>query len=138
MTRRQPVWSDRLTLPLASGIPDRWRPAALRSIRLVHSAAFFAIAACIVVFDWDGIHGRPGRRAALAASVAVAESLAYVSNNQVCPLTPLAEELGASSGTVTDLYLPRAASDRVPLVGGSALLIGVALHALAIRERRSR
>jgi hypothetical protein len=137
LSKRKPVWSDRLTLPLASRIPRRRRPAALRAIRIVHTAAFFVIAACIAVFVWDGIRKRPGRRASLAACIAFAESLTYVSNNQVCPLTPLAEELGAKSGTVTDLYLPKAFSDRVPVVGGSALMIGAALHGLALRERRA-
>jgi hypothetical protein len=138
LSKRRPAWSDRLTLPLASRIPPRRRPAALRAIRIVHTAAFFLIAACIAVFDWDGIRKRPGRRAALAAAIAFAESLTYASNNQVCPLTPLAEELGAKRGTVTDLYLPRAVSERVPIVGVSALLIGATLHALAVRERRIR
>jgi glucose dehydrogenase len=110
---------------------------ALRAIRIAHTAAFFVIAGCIAVFDWEGMRRRPGRRATLAASIAVAETLIYVSNNQVCPLTPLAEELGAESGTVTDLYLPRAVSDRVPVIGGSALIIGLALNALARRERPS-
>jgi len=138
VSTRQPIWSDRLTLPLASSIPRQRRPAALRAIRAIHTAAFFAIAACIAVFDWDGLRGRPGRRAWLAAGVAIGESLTYVSNNQVCPLTPLAEELGARSGTVTDLYLPKGVSDRVPLIGGSALVVGVALHALTLRRQSAQ
>ena len=136
LSKRRPFWSDRLTLPMASRIPPGRRPAALRAIRIVHTAAFFVIAACIAVVDWEGIRKRPGRRAALAAGIALAESLAYASNNQVCPLAPLAEEVGAESGTVTDLYLPKVVSDRVPVIGGSALLIGAMLHALAVRERR--
>ena len=125
-------------MPLASRIPPGRRPAVLRAIRIIHTAAFFVIAACIALFDWEGIRKRPGRRAALAAAIAFAESVTYASNNQVCPLTPLAEELGAQSGTVTDLYLPKPVSERVPVVGVSALLIGVTLHVLAVRERRSR
>ena len=59
------------------------------------------------MFTWDGIaQARPGHRAPLTAGIAFTETLVYASNNQVCPLTPLAEELGAESGTVTDLYLP--------------------------------
>ena len=39
MTRsiRQPVWSDRLTLPLATRIGDRDRLAALRAIKAIHT-----------------------------------------------------------------------------------------------------
>ena len=58
-------------------------------------------------------------------------------NNQVCPLTPLAEELGAASGTVSDLYLPKPISDRIPLLGGSTLVIGLAFHLAGWWGRRS-
>ena len=60
-----------------------------------------------------------------AASIAIAETIVYASNNQVCPLTPLAEQLGATSGSVTDIYLPAWVSERIPVFGGSVLLIGV-------------
>jgi hypothetical protein len=131
-TRRQPVWSDRLTRPLASRIAERRRPAALRAIKAIHSAAFALIAGCIVVFAWDAIRGRPGRRVTVTAGVAIGESLIYASNNQVCPLTPLAEALGAERGTVSDLYLPDAISERIPLLGGSALVVGLAIRGARI------
>jgi hypothetical protein len=134
---RQPVWSDKLTLPIAARLPRRRRPAAIRAVKAVHTAAFALIAGCIVLFTWDAIRGRSGRRAIVAATIAVTETLVYASNNQVCPLTPLAEELGAESGTVTDLYLPRPISDRIPVIGGSTLLIGVAFHLLGWWQRRS-
>ena len=49
----------------------------------------------------------------------------YVSNNQVCPLTPLAEELGAERGSVADIFLPGWLARRIPVLGGSALLVGL-------------
>ena len=134
--RRQPIWSDRLTRPIAARIPQRLRPPALVAIKAVHTAAFALIAGCIVAFTWDGIARRPGRRAQLTASIAFGEVLVYASNNQVCPLTPLAEELGAQSGTVTDLYLPGPVSRRIPLLGSAALLVGLAFHLLGWWDRR--
>ncbi|HEY7969537.1 MAG TPA: hypothetical protein VID95_06035 [Candidatus Limnocylindrales bacterium] len=95
------------------------------------------IAGCISVFTWDSIRGHGGRRSTLTAGIAIAETLIYGSNNLVCPLTPLAEELGAESGTVTDLYLPRAVSDRIPLLGSSALLVGLAFQIRWASRRRS-
>ena len=136
-TRRQPVWSDRLTLPIAARLPRGHRTAAVRAVKAVHTAAFALIAGSIVLFAWDGFRRRTGRRAAIAAAIAVSETLVYASNNQVCPLTPLAEELGAERGTVTDLYLPRQISERIPVIGGSTLLIGVAFHLLGWWEGRS-
>jgi hypothetical protein len=103
----------------------------------VHTAAFALIAGCILVFTWDAIRGRSGQRSLVAAGIAITETVIYGSNNQVCPLTPLAEELGAESGTVTDIYLPRAVSDRIPMLGGSALVLGLAFQAARWWGRRS-
>jgi hypothetical protein len=135
--RRQPVWSDRLTQPIASRLPPHRHRAAVRAVKAVHTAAFALIAGSIVLFAWDGIRGRSGRRAIAAAAIAITETVVYATNNQVCPLTPLAEELGADSGTVSDLYLPKPISDRIPLLGGSTLVIGLAFHLAGWWERRS-
>ena len=134
-SERQPVWSDALTVPLAAVIPTAHRTSALRAIKAIHTAAFVAISGAILVFTWEGMRGRRGPAAKTAASIAVAETIVYASNNQVCPLTPLAEQLGATSGSVTDIYLPAWASERIPLIGGSVLLIGLVAHAVTWRRR---
>jgi len=134
--RRQPVWSGALTTPLATRIPVARRPLAINAIKAFHSAAFFSIAGLIILFAWDGIRGRPGRRSAIAAAVAITESAVYASNNQVCPLTPLVEELGAESGTVTDIFLPEWLSRRVPPIFGTLLVIGLVLNGRIWLRRR--
>ena len=108
-----------------------------RLIKGIHTLAFAVIGGAILVFTWDGLTRRHGRRAGAAAVIGVTESIVYASNNLVCPLTPLAEELGAENGSVTDIYLPKWISDRVPLVGGSTLALGLLLHAVD-RWRRAR
>jgi hypothetical protein len=126
--RRQPVRSLALTHPLAARVPVRWQPFTISLIRVVHTAIFVSVATLIGVFAWDGLRGRPGRRAAISGAVAVGEAAIYASNNQVCPLTPLAEELGAASGEVADILLPGWLSRRVPLISGTALIIGIVLN----------
>jgi hypothetical protein len=69
--------------------------------------------------------------------VALAESAVYVSNNQVCPLSPLAEELGAENGSVTDILLPIWISRRIPLVSGTVLVLGIALNIRNWSQRRA-
>lgn len=127
-TRREPVWSGFLTTRLATRIPDERRPATLVAIKAFHSAVFFSVAALILLVAWDGVRGRPGRRTGAALGVALAETVVFASNNQVCPLTPLAEELGAASGTVTDIYLPDWLSRRIPILSGSTLVVGLVLN----------
>ncbi|MEW5992634.1 MAG: hypothetical protein AB1736_15005 [Chloroflexota bacterium] len=121
--RRRPVWSGSLTTPLARRIPDARRGVAIVAIKAFHSAAFVSIAGLILLFTWDGLRGRLSRRTAIAATVAVAESAVYASNNQVCPLTPLVEELGAESGSVTDIFLPDWLSRRIPPIFGGLVLV---------------
>jgi len=103
---RAPVWSGALTTPLATLIRPRWRPAALASIRAIHTVIFASVGAAILLVVWDGLRQRPANRTLVAGAVVLAESAIFVSNNQVCPLTPLAEQLGAERGSVADIFLP--------------------------------
>lgn len=134
--RRRPRWSGVITRPLARVVPAGWRPGVVAGIKGLHTVLFVGIGAAIVVFVWDGLRGRPGRRAATAFGIAMAESAVYVSNNQVCPFTPLAEELGAQDGAVADLFLPDWASRRIPVVSTGAVLVGIALNLRALLARR--
>lgn len=133
----EPVWSLALTRPIAARIPRRWRPAAMVAIKAIHTAAFLSIASLVALVAWDGVRQRPRRRTVVGATVGLGEAIVYLSNNQVCPLTPLAEELGARSGTVTDIFLPGWISRRVPVVSGTALVVGLLLNVRACRESRS-
>jgi hypothetical protein len=125
---RRPTRSAALTVRLSTRIPLRWHPVALAVVKTIHSAAFFSIAGSIVLFTWDGVRSRKRRRTGLAAALAFGETLVFVSNNQVCPLTPLAEELGARRGSVTDIFLPDWLSRRIPVLGGAGLIVGLVLH----------
>jgi hypothetical protein len=135
---RRPAWSEPLTRPLGRLVPATWRPAALAAIKAIHTVIFASIGAAIGLFVWDGIRQRPGRRAAYALGIALAESGIYVSNNQVCPLTPLAEEFGAERGAIVDMFLPGWAARRIPLFGTAALLLGLVLNARALVNHHRR
>lgn len=117
-----------LTAPLSAAIPVRWRPAAVTAIRSAHTAIFFSIGALILLFAWDGIRQRPERRTILSLGIALAETAIYASNNQVCPLTPLVEELGAEHGSVADTFLPDWFSRRIPQFAGTILVLGLVLN----------
>ena len=136
--RRSPTWSGAITAPLGRVTPPSARPAVLAAIKGIHTAIFAAVAVQIVVIVWDGLRQRPGRGTVAALAIALAESAIYASNNQVCPLTPLAEELGAQDGSVTDIFLPNSVSSRIPLIGGSALVLGLALNLRAFIREHSR
>ena len=88
-------WSGAMTAFLAQRTPGGARPAVLAAVKAIHTAIFAAVAVQIGVVVWDGLRQRPGLRTAAALAIVLGESAVYASNNQVCPLTPLAEALGA-------------------------------------------
>jgi hypothetical protein len=134
---RDPRWSGMITTQIAAHVAPNRREAVIVAVKAFHSVAFLSIFALILLFTWDGIRGRSSRRTTGAATVALAETAVYLSNNQVCPLTPLVEELGALRGSVTDIFLPDAISRRIPLFSGSILAVGLVLQARLWRLRHN-
>jgi hypothetical protein len=134
---RLPTWSGPLTRPLASLIPPRWRGEALVAIKAIHTVIFASVFAAVLMTLWDGIQGAPRRRTGVAGGIVLTESALYLSNNQVCPLTPLAAQLGAARGSVVDMFLPAALARRIPLVAGSAAILALVLNLRALARRPS-
>jgi hypothetical protein len=132
---RQPAWSDALTRPMAGVVPRSMQPAAMIGIKALHTFLFLSIAAALVLTLWDGLRGRPSRRTAMAGSVVATETAIYLSNNQVCPLTPLAEAFGSERGSVVDMFLPAAVAGRIPLVAGTTAALSLALNLRALVRR---
>jgi hypothetical protein len=135
--RREPLWSGAITVPLAGLIPSDRQDHALLAIKAIHTAIFASIAGATLVALWDGLRGWPRRRTAIAGGMVIVETAIYVSNNQVCPLTPLAEQLGAERGSVVDLFLPAWAATRIPAVAGSIAALALALNLRALRKDRA-
>lgn len=133
---RRPAWSEPLTRPLSGAIPTAWRSRALAAIKAIHTAIFLSVGAALAVFVVEGIRGRPGRRATYALGITLAETGIYLSNNQVCPLTPVAEELGAERGGVVDMFLPQWVARKIPMISGGALVLGLVLNARAKLNQR--
>ena len=124
-----------MTSSMAARIAPHRRDQALWAIKAIHTAIFASIAGALLLTVWDGMNGRPRRRTAVAGGMVLAETAVFVSNNQVCPLTPLAEELGANRGSVVDIFLPTWAAGRIPAVAGSAAVVALVLNVRAWRDR---
>jgi hypothetical protein len=99
----------RLARPKTSG-------AALTGIELVHTLAWLSIESCMVYVLWAGFARRSDRRAAIAAGLLASESLVFAANRSRCPLTQIAERVGADRGSVTDIYLPRWFAHNLPAI----------------------
>jgi hypothetical protein len=112
--------------------------AALGAITVVHTLAWFSIESCMAYLLYSGFTGRSDRRVAIAASVVATESLVFAVNGFRCPLTTLAERLGAEHGSVTDLYLPKWIARNLPAIHVPLMVLAGFLHARTIASEAKR
>jgi hypothetical protein len=117
-------------VPLAT-----WRQAALIAVKTVHTLAFFSIASCLGYLFYSGVRNRSDLRAGIAAAVVTGEALIYAGNGMRCPLTGLAERLGAARGSVSDVCLPRWLASNLAEITTPIFAIAVLLHARNIFQR---
>jgi hypothetical protein len=104
------------------------RARRLALIRGVHTAAWFSIESCVGYLLWSGATGRSDRRAGAAAAVVAGECLIFAADGFRCPLTGLAERAGATSGSVTDIYLPTWFARNLPAIHVPLLILLAWLH----------
>ena len=110
--------------------------SALVAVKSIHTLAWFSIEACVVYLLVAGFAGRTDRRAAVAAAVVGGESLLFAANGFRCPLTDVAESLGAEDGSVTDIFLPRWFARNLPAIHVPLLLLMGYLHGRNLRRHR--
>lgn len=108
--------------------------AAIKVTKAVHILAWFSVESCVLYLVYTGFAGRSGRRAAIAAGVVAGESLVFAANGFSCPLTDIAEHLGADHGSVTDAYLPARLAHNLPAIHAPLLLMAAYLHRRNMRR----
>jgi hypothetical protein len=111
----------------------RHASAAIVTIKVVHTVAWLSIEVCLLYMLYTGIVRRSDRRAGIAAAVVACESLIFAANGFRCPLTDLAESLGAANGAVVDIYLPVWFAATLPLTHGPLFVLAALLHVRNLR-----
>ena len=114
------------------------RAVALFAVKAVHSAIFLVLLGSILRFTADGWRGRRDRTTAIAAGLVVVEIGVFLVNRGRCPLTGVAEDLGAEDGRVSDIFLPEALARTLPAWSTAILLVGLVGHLRAARAGRAR
>nr|ART39074.1 H499 [uncultured bacterium] len=108
-------------------------------MKAIHSLAFWMIQTAIFYLIYKGIRRETDAHAGVALAIAGGESLIYAGNGFRCPLTKLAEDLGAESGQVTDIFLPKWLASNIANIYVPLLAAGSFLHARnLVALRRSR
>ena len=111
---------------------------ALVAVKVIHTLAWFSIEWCMVYLVYAGVAKRSDRRAVLAAAVVGGESVIFAANGFRCPLTDVAESLGADDGSVTDIFLPRWFAHNLPAIHVPLIVLTAYLHGRNLWRRRSR
>ena len=96
-------------------------------IKAVHTVIFVVLSACVLFALYSSVSGRITGWTWAAVVLVVVESIVLVSCGWRCPLTILAERLGATRGAVTDIFLPRWFADRIFPICGTTFLIAVGI-----------
>ena len=107
---------------------------ALVAVKAIHTVAWFSIEACMLYLLYAGFARKTDRRAAIAAAVVGGETLIFAANGFRCPLTDVAESLGAESGSVTDIYLPGWLARNLPAIHVPLIVLAVYLHGRNLRH----
>lgn len=82
-------------------------------IKLVHIVSFFLFSGCILYVLFSGTFNSITPWTWDAIAVIVVEVLVLTVFRGRCPLTILAERLGAVNGRVSNIFMPRWISDRI-------------------------
>ena len=114
----------------------RPHPLAVAAVKIIHTAIFLLELSSILWLVVSGLIGRRDRTVAIAAGLIAVEATIFVANDRVCPLTPLTERLGASRGSVSDIFLPDAVARTIPIWATALVALGVLLHARAALAAR--
>jgi hypothetical protein len=116
----------------AGGVPRRHHPVAVAAVKTVHTAIFLLELASIAWLAVSGVIGRRDRTVAVATGAVGLEIAVFLANDGVCPLTPLAERLGAGRGAVSDIFLPDAVARTIPIWSTALLVVAALLHAQSV------
>lgn len=105
-------------------------------IKLIHTAIFWVLSGCVLYALFSGLADRVTVWTWVAVGLVVMEGVVLVASGWVCPLTLLAERLGATRGSVADIFLPKWLADRIFPVCTTTFLVACVIIALRILGER--
>jgi hypothetical protein len=108
------------------GAVDRSRMVSV--VKAVHTAIWFSVEAAVLYLLYAGVRKRTDASVTVAAALVAGETAVFLLNGARCPLTEVANRLGASDGSVTDIYLPRWFAHYLPVIHVPVIAAIIFLH----------
>jgi hypothetical protein len=104
-------------------------------VKLVHTLIFVVLSGCVLYILVSGAFNLITPWTWVAVTAIVIEGLVLAASGGKCPLTAVAERLGASEGSVADIFLPRWFADRIFPICGTLYLVGCVIIVLRLMAR---
>jgi hypothetical protein len=105
-------------------------------IKVVHTAIFWALSTCVLYALYSGLVDRLTSWTWFAAGLVLVEGVVLVACGWICPLTLLAERLGATRGSVADIFLPKWFADRIFPICGTTYLVACIILVVRLLSTR--
>jgi hypothetical protein len=103
-------------------------------VKLAHAVLFFLLSACLFYVLVSGALNRITLWTWGAFAILFGEVVILALFRGKCPLTILAERLGAVNGRVSDIFLPRCISDRLLPIYGTLFVMGCGSVAVRVLQ----
>lgn len=103
----------------------KWQAVALFAVKAAHTLIFFSMLWAVLYTFYCGLTNQVSRKTGMAVVAVLGEVIVFVGNGGRCPLTKVAEGLGAANGTVRNLFLPQWFARRIPRVSSTFMGIGL-------------
>ena len=104
----------------------------IRQVKLFHTAIFVVLSGCVLYVLFSGASNRITTGTWIAIAAILVEGGVLVTFGWKCPLTLVAERLGARDGSVSDIFLPKWFADRIFPICGTLFLVGCVLVAIRL------
>jgi hypothetical protein len=111
---------------------------AVIALKTVHTLIFAGELTAITWLLVSGLIGRRDRSVGIAAAAVAVEAVVFIGNDGICPITPMTERLGATHGSVSDIFLPAAVARTIPVWSTALLVVAGLLHARALLRGRTQ
>jgi len=98
------------------------------ALKVFHTIDWLTVEVAFGYLLYAGLTRRSGWRTRIAAGVVATEIAIFAADRFRCPLTDLAERLGAERGSVTDIYLPQRLARDLPLLHVPLIALIASLH----------
>ncbi len=104
-------------------------------IKVLHTAVFAVLSACVVFALYSALFDHITGWTWFAVGLLAFESVVLALAGWTCPLTILAERLGAVRGSVADIFLPKWFADRIFPICGTIYLVTCVILAARLMAR---